>query len=201
MCVIAAAIASYIHAMFIKRNSAADACKYKLSIKVKAKLDKCVQQGRGLSVRALQSRRAEIESPSQPGLIYAVDLDNPKSCCGRSARHGLPCKHQCELIRLDRKEPADFVHPLLTVATWKRQYARCMPIQPVPMVNDRQPELDLAPPDEDAQRGRPKKKRIPSTLSDQPGKKRTCGRCGALGHNKLTCKQPLSSQQQLSQQT
>ncbi len=65
-------------------------------------------------------------------------------------------------------------------------------IEPVPF-NEADLELRaLLPPIERKMRGRPKKRRIPSRGEESQRKRPPykCKRCGMVGHNKVTCKNP-----------
>jgi hypothetical protein len=133
------------------------------------------------------------------GSVHAVSFDDGMQCCGRSTKHGIPCRHQCALARHNRIDAVELVHVNLTMATMQAQYHRCLPIHPVGFDSTEKVPGDqqLAPPDEKVQPGRPKKKRFASMASDNPdSKRRVCGRCGSLGHNKRSCKNPLTSEQQ-----
>ena len=124
---------------------------------------------------------------------HVVDLAQGECTCRQWQLSGLPCGHVCAVGRFAgltsvkklakawfynttiKGTYAEVIYPLKDITMWDMP-DQLQTVSP-PVVGKRQA-------------GRPKKKdRIPSQ-GEVPTRK-TCGRCGAAGHNRTTCNTPL----------
>lgn len=157
---------------------------------IQSKLQELVDKGRRLTVRAAVGAVGEVcANETNLQTWVAVDL-NSRTCCNKFRVTGLPCEHECGLARFLRLDPTQLVHPAMCTAQGRALYEASAPFPPV---NTLGLELDdVKPPNEKRPRGAPRKRRIPS-MAGEPRRRITCGRCHQPGHNKSSCRAPLTS--------
>ena len=168
----------------------------------KAALQKAIDEGRTLTVRNANGGMAQVSSMSRgPMCFHAVDISDNKlcttSCCQRWKSTALPCRHMAALCRAVAVDPVSLVHSCYFVDTEKALLNAALPARPVDTSQLTRDVHQMLPPNEQKQRGAPKKRRIPSWHDETTEKKRVvkCGRCGEEGHYRRGCKVPLLSQQ------
>ena len=136
------------------------------------------------------------QAPKAP-LEFAVDLnDKSNPCtCGYTKDMVAPCIHVLVSLRSVNRmtEIHSFFHSSWTKETFIQAYnedAHGHILPPVLKADVKDGNCDA--PEFTKKRGRPRKKRIESQaataeLSQAPKKKKKCGICGQIGHNRKTC--------------
>ncbi|XP_027156674.1 uncharacterized protein LOC113757758 [Coffea eugenioides] len=140
---------------------------------------------------------------------FAVDLDKNECTCNLWALSGIPCSHAIAALHRAKKDP----HKMLANCYHREVFFNIYDNVLQPINGDIQwPQsdmLELDPPASVTQPGRPKKVRKRDVTEGKDHGKRLrkrvvihCRKCGGIGHNAKTCKNPpkSSTEQQPSQQ-
>ncbi|XP_026416277.1 uncharacterized protein LOC113311688 [Papaver somniferum] len=109
-----------------------------------------------------------------------------------------PCDHAIACMHSNNINVYEYINPYFSIASFRASYDR--PIKPIP---DYDKPIDVAtgdlvnPPTVVGKKhGRPKKKRIPNTVSASFKRPITCGNCHTQAHhNKTTCPHPPAKKQ------
>jgi hypothetical protein len=109
------------------------------------------------------------------GAKYIVDLTDGTCECGQFYEYQTACKHALIAIQHAKEDPYIYVFGAYKTETYRTTYSKqLMPIS----IQDLTPDLEVKPPIQVKQRGRPKTKRI--RKGQYARKKRRCGNCGQL---------------------
>ena len=143
------------------------------------------------------------------GAQFAVDLDKNECTCNLWALSGIPCSHAIAALHRAKKDP----YKMLANCYHREVFFTIYDNVLQPINGDIQwPQsdmLELDPPASVTQSGRPKKARKRDVTEGKDHGKRLrrrtvihCRKCGGIGHNAKTCKNPpkSSTEQQPSQQ-
>ena len=167
----------------------------------KAIVQTAIDEGRKLIVRNANAGMAQVSSLSRgPSFFHAVSISDElklESCCRRWKSSFIPCRHMVALCRETGIDPLQLCSPLVLVETEKKLLDAALPAFPADTTFVSQDKRPMKPPNEQKQRGAPKKKRVLSWHDEIGERKRRvvrCGRCGQEGHYRRGCKAPLSSQ-------
>ena len=147
--------------------------RYKLPIRVFAKLNKSVQDGAKLVISSANSRVGSVQAHSTSKRMHEVSLDDGSECCNYQVVRGIPCRHQARLCAALKVDPVSLVREELTVAHDAEVFKSALPVRPVATTGDSDGDSDVqleedsssstavipAPP-ERRRRGRPRLKRI-----------------------------------------
>jgi hypothetical protein len=141
------------------------------------------------------SRRYEVRLSSQflgaaffKGESHIVNLEQRTCTCKWAQRYQLPCVHMCAMIVKIGDNPYNYASPFYSVTAYRECYRKnVIPIQYHLLEVDE----TFKPPATRRPRGRPKKKRIASRGEQSPKAQKCCSRCGGMGHNRRTCREPI----------
>lgn len=134
-------------------------------------------------------------SPGHALTVYRVDIGNRTCDCGKFQALRLPCSHALTACRASRIDPLTLVDPYYTIEKSLEAYqGQWFPLGDISLW----PECGVTwVPDPNRERvckGRPVSTRIHNDMDMRYGQEgaveRTqnhCGKCGELGHNRLTC--------------
>ena len=162
--------------------------------------------------------------PSIPGVLYEVksvetrrnyivDLVQHSCTCSIWQSSGYPCGHAISIILGQKDDPQRYVKSIFTIEAYKKTYEQ--PIIPLDLTNVNgdaihspptvvsdeeasEPEDDsVLPPSTRRPPGRPPKRRIRGAHDevDRPKRQFKCSRCGGIGHNRKTCREPINAPQ------
>ncbi|XP_022154610.1 uncharacterized protein LOC111021833 [Momordica charantia] len=123
-----------------------------------------------------------------------VDLNAMTCSCREFDYFKIPCSHVIAAAMMRNINPYSLCDEAYTTNSWILAYAE--PIFPVGHVStwNSSPEfvnIPVEPPKTVPRVGRRNTTRIPST--GEVRQTRKCGRCGAWGHNRKTCSEPLTT--------
>ncbi|XP_058181211.1 uncharacterized protein LOC131299645 [Rhododendron vialii] len=131
---------------------------------------------------------------------YTVDLKDKTCGCRQWDLTGIPCKHACAAIGLNKQKVEDYVHHCYSRDTYLGVYHHM--IQPIPGKHDwvKSNQEEIRPPFMRRPSGKPKKARRKAaeevedtgtgTLS-RAERYMSCSKCLQKGHNLRSCKNPI----------
>ncbi|TXG68965.1 hypothetical protein EZV62_003900 [Acer yangbiense] len=126
-----------------------------------------------------------------------VNLSEKTCTCKEFQNDLLPCSHALAAIRFCKKKFVDFCSDFYKTNTWLESYSGLIfPIgHPTEWNTPAEVRSEVVlPPEWQAQAGRPRKIRIPST-GKHGSKTRYCTICKKSGHNRQNCPNPPADQQ------
>jgi hypothetical protein len=130
------------------------------------------------------------------GSVYVVNIDTWECTCGSWRVSGIPCPHALAVFEQTEQNPLDYCAKYFTTECYRMTYA--MSINPIPDVIVPPASTDLSqsvglqpcPILTRRQVGRPKEKPADPRIAIKRAVR--CSRCKGYGHNKATCKVPLT---------
>jgi len=130
------------------------------------------------------------------GSVYVVNIDTWDCNCGKWRVSGIPCLHALAVFEQTEQNPLDYCAKYFTTECYRMTYA--MSINPIPDVivpptsTDVSQNVGLQPCPILTRRqvGRPKEKPADPRIAIKRAVR--CSRCKGYGHNKATCKVPLT---------
>ncbi|XP_058202608.1 uncharacterized protein LOC131317045 [Rhododendron vialii] len=130
---------------------------------------------------------------------YTVDLKEKTCGCRQWDLTGIPCKHACAAIGLNKQKVEEYVHPCYSRDTYLGVYQHM--IQPIPGKHDwvKSNNEEVLPPFMKRPSGRPKKVRRKAAEEaedagaglSRTGRYMSCSKCLQKGHNLRSCKNPI----------
>ncbi|XP_074306023.1 uncharacterized protein LOC141641251 [Silene latifolia] len=131
------------------------------------------------------------------GVQKAVNLEKRTCSCRHWELSGLPCSHAIVCIMDQREELLDYVDEAYTKATYVRAFEHAIAAMPGYQDWEKVGQVAPLPPPFKKLPGRPKMKKRRREASEESSgaakkmtQRRACGKCGLLGHNVKTCKNP-----------
>ncbi|XP_074270941.1 uncharacterized protein LOC141594851 [Silene latifolia] len=131
---------------------------------------------------------------------HNVDLNGRLCSCNHWQLTGIPCVHAYACILKQRGSPHDYVDAYYSKSVYQLAYEPVIAPMPGPKQWDKTDNAQPEPPPFRRLPGRPSEKKRRKESDEGKGKKRSyvkrvkrpnkCSRCGQLGHNKSTCKNP-----------
>lgn len=122
---------------------------------------------------------------------FAVDLNSWHCSCRVWQIYRLPCKHACSCIESKSMSVYQFCDGYFKIDMYRQAYKGIINL--IPTFDMYESYLDdgdtIYAPTTRSQPGRRRTKRIPSQVEQRVT---TCGRCHGRGHNRRTCKEPVS---------
>ena len=115
--------------------------------------------------------------------LRIVDVVKKTCSCGWYQEHGTPCYHACAVMIKNGIPAETLCLDLAKTETLVRLYSAAI----YPVDNDGLDEVTLIGPDPPKKIGRPKGRRMRSSLEQQPVRRNRCSACGKMGHNKRSC--------------
>lgn len=168
------------------RREDADTWYTTLTPELEKALDEQIKLSR--SYKVIKAHRGLYEVRDK--FSYEVDLNEFTCSCVKWQINSFPCHHACSAILSSGLDIYQFIHPVHTVAEFRKAYA--IPIKPVSNVDEmffNNNNAFILPPNVKTPAGRPKKRRFKSAAEGGYKKQITCGRCKAKGtHNRSTCR-------------
>ncbi|CAL8162558.1 unnamed protein product [Prunus armeniaca] len=148
------------------------------------RLQKAVDIGRHWDV----SRSSEHVFEVRAEYSFVIDIQQCTCSCHQWQLNGFPCAHAIAAILADYDDPYDYFEPYFIADYYRNCYD--IPIVPDPDVEKESPEgledFIVKPPLTKKPPGRPRTKRIKSSVEDRRANK--CSQCGhASQHNRKTC--------------
>lgn len=130
------------------------------------------------------------------GSVYVVNIDTWECNCGKWRASGIPCPHALAVFEQTEQNPLDYCAKYFTTECYRMTYA--VSINPIPDVIVPSASADLSqsaglqpcPILTRRQVGRPKEKPADPRITIKRAVR--CSRCKGYGHNKATCKVPLT---------
>ncbi|XP_058211586.1 uncharacterized protein LOC131323758 [Rhododendron vialii] len=130
---------------------------------------------------------------------YTVDLKETTCRCRQWDLIGIPCKHACAAIGLNKQKVEEHVHPCYSRDTYLGVYQHM--IQPIPGKHDwvKSNNEEVLPPFMRRPSGKPKKVRRKAAEEaedtraglSRAGRYMPCSKCLQKGHNLRSCKNPI----------
>ena len=119
---------------------------------------------------------------------FKVDLGARMCSCLKFQNELLPCAHACAVVFAMREPPKAYIDDCYKAERYCEAYQQEIVLVLQKEVLGKRPR-NLQPPRVQRNRGRPKKRRIPSRGEERRALK--CSRCARIGHNRRTCREPL----------
>ncbi|KAM0842513.1 hypothetical protein ACQ4PT_058322 [Festuca glaucescens] len=175
---------------FSKRKEARDMCGT-ICPKIRKKLDKNIDFATNYEAEPAAEHLFKVTGLRGE---YEVNIKKMECSCRAWQLTGIPCRHACACLRLERIKPESVVHKCYSIEAYKSAYGHVIMPCSDPKVWPKMYGPAMRPPKFDKQVGRPSKKRRRSPLEEDNGTRMSrhgiighCSVCNSTGHNKRKC--------------
>ena len=150
-----------LNSLFEKRAVMYDAMdENSLPKRVRKMIEEGIEDGGKLTITQHTQTLFEVQRKTKPNSIRVVNFDTMSCSCGFYAEYGVPCRHMCKASMSMDLHPKELVIPERRVGALKRTYQGFI----IPIDINYLEDDGTKAPTKTKKRGRPREKRIPSSV-------------------------------------